>query len=78
MNKSKGKLFVISAPSGAGKSSLIQKILKNSSNIELSISATTRLPRDGEEEGKHYFFMKDDEFNKLKSEFLISEGFLSP
>ena len=68
MNKSKGKLFVISAPSGAGKSSLIQKILKNSSNIELSISATTRLPRDGEEEGKHYFFMKDDEFNKLKSE----------
>ena len=72
MNKSKGKLFVISAPSGAGKSSLIQKILKNSSNIELSISATTRLPRDGEEEGKHYFFMKDGLF--IRKNDLVNSG----
>lgn len=65
-------LFVISAPSGAGKSSLIQSILKKGNNFELSISATTRMPREGEEEGKHYFFMEDSEFNTLisKNEFV--------
>lgn len=70
--KNKGILFVISAPSGAGKSSLIQSILKADNNFELSISATTRKPRKGEEEGKHYFFMNDDEFDALisKNEFI--------
>jgi guanylate kinase len=65
-------LFVISAPSGAGKSSLIQSILKEDNNFELSISATTRMPREGEEEGKHYFFIDDSEFNTLisKNEFI--------
>jgi guanylate kinase len=47
LNNRKGKLFVIAAPSGAGKSSLIQSILINFENIELSISATTRSPRKG-------------------------------
>jgi guanylate kinase len=61
-----GKLFVISAPSGAGKSSLIQSILKNFDNVELSISATTRSPREGEIEGQHYFFVTEEEFNSLK------------
>ncbi len=71
-SKNKGILFVISAPSGAGKSSLIQSILKADNNFELSISATTRKPRKGEEEGKHYFFMNDDEFDALisKNEFI--------
>jgi len=59
-NKQKGKLYVISAPSGAGKSSLIQSILDTSENFELSVSATTRKPREGEEEGKHYFFIEDN------------------
>ena len=70
--KNKGILFVISAPSGAGKSSLIQSILEADNNFELSISATTRKPRKGEEEGKHYFFMNDDEFDALisKNEFI--------
>ena len=68
MNNRKGKLFVVAAPSGAGKSSLIQSILTNFENIELSISATTRSPRKGEEEGKHYFFVTEDEFNSLKEE----------
>ena len=66
-SKNKGILFVISAPSGAGKSSLIQSILEADNNFELSISATTRKPRKGEEEGKHYFFMNDDEFDALIS-----------
>jgi guanylate kinase len=67
-NKDNGMLFVISAPSGAGKSSLIQSILDIDNNFELSISATTRMPRDGEEEGKHYFFMNDRQFNALISQ----------
>jgi guanylate kinase len=68
LNNRKGKLFVIAAPSGAGKSSLIQSILTNFENIELSISATTRSPRKGEEDGKHYFFVTENEFNSLKEE----------
>lgn len=66
LNNKKGKLFVISAPSGAGKSSIIQSILEDFKDVELSISATTRLPRDGEIDGKHYFFVSDGEFNSLK------------
>ena len=66
-NKNKGELFVISAPSGAGKSSLIQSILNIDNNFELSISATTRKPRKGEEDGKHYFFMDNHEFDALIS-----------
>lgn len=68
MNNKLGQLFVISAPSGAGKSSLIQSILTNIENVELSISATTRSPREGEVDGKHYFFVTEDNFNKLKRE----------
>jgi guanylate kinase len=68
LNNKLGQLFVISAPSGAGKSSLIQSILTNIENVELSISATTRSPREGEVDGKHYFFVTEDNFNKLKTE----------
>ena len=61
------KLFVISAPSGAGKSSLIKEIIDLSPDkIELSISATTRDARDAEVNGKDYFFISDEEFNDLK------------
>ena len=67
MNNKKGKLIVISAPSGAGKSSLIKAIINNNNNIELSISATTRKPREGESNAKDYFFISDKEFNALKS-----------
>ena len=67
MNNKKGKLIVISAPSGAGKSSLIKAIIINNNNIELSISATTRKPREGESNAKDYFFISDEEFNTLKS-----------
>ena len=68
MNSKIGQLFVISAPSGAGKSSLIQKIINNFENIELSISATTRSPRKGEVDGKHYFFVTENEFNSMKKD----------
>ena len=61
------KLIIFSAPSGAGKSSLIRKLIQLSDqSIELSVSATTRASRDGEVHGKDYFFMSDDEFNQMK------------
>ena len=68
LNKAtKTKLIVFSAPSGAGKSSLIRNIIeKSTGDIELSISATTRPPRDGEEHGRDYFFISDEEFNELR------------
>lgn len=58
----KGLLIVISGPSGAGKGTICQKLLKDNSNINLSISATTRNPRNGEQEGINYFFKSKDEF----------------
>jgi len=62
-----GKLIIFAAPSGAGKSSLIKKIIEISEEkLELSVSATTRLPRKGEIHGKDYFFISDNEFNELK------------
>ena len=76
MNNKLGQLFVISAPSGAGKSSLIQSILTNIENVELSISATTRTPREGEVDGKHYFFVTEDKFNKLKTDNAFIESAL--
>ena len=61
------KLIIFAAPSGAGKSSLIKKIIEISEEkLELSVSATTRVPRKGEIHGKDYFFISDNEFNELK------------
>ena len=63
-----GKLIIFAAPSGAGKSSFIKKIIKDGkNNLQLSVSATTRLPREGEIHGKDYFFISEKEFNELKN-----------
>jgi len=68
-NKDKGELFVISAPSGAGKSSLIHEVITRAKNagflVELSVSATTRPPRSQDIEGEDYFFISNEEFQKL-------------
>ena len=66
----KGKLIIVSGPSGSGKST-VTKIVKERLNIPLSISATTRKPRDGEIEGKDYYFLTEEEFKKRieKDEF---------
>ena len=75
MNKKiKGQLFVISAPSGAGKSSLISDLISKGDTLELSISATTRSARKGEENAKHYFFIEDSEFDALKSKGAFIEN----
>ena len=73
-NLKKGDLIVFAAPSGAGKSSLIKEIISNNENIELSVSATTRSPREGEIHGKDYFFISDNEFNNLKTKEAFIEN----
>ena len=67
----KGILFVVSGPSGAGKST-VTKMVREELKIPLSISATTRKPRVGEVDGKDYYFLTIDEFEKKIAE----EGFL--
>ena len=64
--KSKGLLIVISGPSGAGKGTICRELLRSySENLLLSVSATTRKPRDGEAEGVNYFFKDKDEFVRM-------------
>ena len=58
----KGKLFVISGPSGVGKGTLLKKFLDKNENIKLSVSCTTRKPRSGEIEGINYFFLSEKMF----------------
>ncbi|MDH2999124.1 guanylate kinase [Pasteurellaceae bacterium LFhippo2] len=69
-----GNLYILSAPSGAGKSSLINALLADlpRSEVQLSVSHTTRNPRSGEENGVHYYFTTHDEFKQLieKGHFL--------
>ena len=68
-----GRLIIISGPSGAGKSTVVKTLLARSSlPLEMSISATTRAPRTGEQDGKNYFFLSKEEFFRRKNagEFL--------
>ena len=65
MAQTRGNLFILSAPSGAGKSSLINALLKKHSDMKVSVSHTTRSPRPGEENGVHYHFVSVDEFKAL-------------
>ena len=60
-----GTLFIISAPSGAGKTSLVGEILSRSDNIQASVSHTTRERRSGEEDGVNYHFVTQSEFLKM-------------
>ncbi len=62
MYKKTGKLFVISGPSGAGKGTINKMVLDNRDDIVMSVSATTRQPRKGEQHGKNYYFISEEEF----------------
>jgi len=62
----RGALFIISGPSGSGKTSLCAALLKQCPELKLSISATTRQPRPGEEHGKDYFFLSPKAFESEK------------
>jgi len=63
-----GNIFVISAASGTGKTTLIARLLQHHSDIRVSISHTTRAPRRGEENGKHYHFVSVPEFERMIEE----------
>jgi guanylate kinase len=65
MSQARGNLFILSAPSGAGKSSLINALLERHSDMQVSVSHTTRQPRPGEENGVHYHFVTADEFKQV-------------
>lgn len=60
----RGKLIVISAPSGAGKTTIAREVLKRIPSLEFSVSATTRPRRLGEEDGRDYFFLTREEFDR--------------
>ncbi len=66
MLKFPGNVFMIIAPSGAGKSSLVNALLAQDDNISLSISCTTRDPRPGEQEGREYYFTTKQDFLQLR------------
>jgi guanylate kinase len=59
-----GKVFVITGPSGVGKGTLIERLLERVPQLELSVSATTREPRPGEEDGRDYHFLTPEEFDR--------------
>ena len=63
--KEKAMMFVLSSPSGAGKTTLTKKLEKNNNNFKISISHRTRKPRPNEINGKDYYFVNDEEFNNL-------------
>ena len=60
-----GNLFVVSAPSGAGKSSLVKALLELDSHVQPSVSHTTRAPRGQEKHGREYYFVSDQEFDVM-------------
>ena len=68
LDQKAGRLFLVTAPSGAGKSSLVAALLKADPTVHLSISHTTRAPRPGEENGREYHFVSVDDFEKLKED----------
>ncbi len=72
MNQRRGKTFIISGPSGVGKSTVLNALMQKRSNLYFSVSATTRQPREGEKDGQHYHFIDAETFREMlgRDEFL--------
>jgi guanylate kinase len=66
VREERGILFVVSAPSGAGKTTLVRNVISQLPGVSLSVSCTTRVPRPSEHEGVDYFFISPDEFNAME------------
>lgn len=64
----RGSLFVISGPAGAGKSMIVKRLLEKHPDVHVSVSCTTRQPRDGEVDGVSYHFVTDEKFDQLVAE----------
>ena len=69
----KGILVVVSGFSGSGKGTIMKELLRRYDNYALSISATTRSPREGEEDGREYFFKTREEFERMIAEGALIE-----
>lgn len=63
-----GNVFLVTAPSGAGKSSLVNALLENDAGLQLSVSCTTRTARDGEIDGRDYYFVSEAEFVSMRDQ----------
>ena len=74
----KGKTFIITGPSGVGKSTILSALMEKRKNLYFSVSATTRDPRPGEEDGVHYHFINRDTFQEWieRDEFLEHAEFV--
>ncbi len=70
---SKGLLFVVSAPAGCGKDTILEQVLAKTENVGYSVSATTRAPRPGEVDGVHYHFHTRESFEKMIEENAVLE-----
>ena len=68
-----GNLFIISAPSGTGKTTILKKVISGMENIMFSVSHTTRTPRPGEKEGVDYYFVEKNAFQKMQEKELFYE-----
>lgn len=68
MSVSKGKLLVISGPSGVGKGTVVKELMERRNDLCFSVSATTRAPREGEQEGVNYFYVTKERFQELIAE----------
>lgn len=71
--KKKGMIIIVSAPSGAGKTSICDSLIKSDKNIVYSISTTTRQPRKGEKNGREYFFVDNEKFKDMVKKNLFVE-----
>ena len=61
----RGAMFIIEAPSGTGKTSVIKKLMTLDNNLKFSVSATTRKPREGEKDGVDYYYISDEKYDEL-------------
>ena len=64
MTAKRGQLYVFTGPSGAGKGTILGRVLADDPNVFLSVSATTRAPRAGEQDGVHYYFLSKADFEQ--------------
>lgn len=70
--RKKGRLYVLTGPSGTGKGTILQRVLREDPAVFLSVSATTRAPREGEQDGRHYYFLTKQAFE----EKIVQDAFL--
>lgn len=73
MKKKKGTVYIISGPSGVGKTTIRRNVMKCNKNVVFSVSYTTRSPRKGERDGRDYFFITEEKFREMASQKKFAE-----